>query len=380
MLTGDNSILKRAVDAKERKERAEIIEKARIEIIGKIAGNNGKNLNEEEIINVLTDFFKEDSIPDDLTDMTAPLTTKDEKFNDITLGELIGDVKVAEGSTTLKVTKDNKEVKLSTISDSEISTYYGTETNYKSTSHPNIKWQFFYSDTSNYYLIANDYVPNAELPCKGNEGFDEKDLLKVDGSECKAKFASSGSYDDYVMTSTTEHRKGSQANMLKAGSANRNPLVSTYLRWVDSYPNSNNVNISAVAYMMDKNKWSSFADGAGALYAIGGPTIEMLSLSWNAVPGHTKMTSYEGDKITSNINDKGYIAQGPETGSGFFGTSSNMWVINNSKATGYWLASPSFMGVSRMMFVYYKGNIHKNFANASLEKGGFRPIVVVSKS
>lgn len=380
MLSGNNGILSRAGEAKERTERSEIIEKARLEIIRGITDNNGKNLDEDGIIDVLTVFFKEDSIPADLTDMTAILTTKDEKFNDITLGELIGDVKVAEESPTLKATKDNTEVKLSTVSDSEISSYYGSETNYKSISHPNIIWQLFYSDTSNYYLIASDYVPNAELPCEGNDGFGETDLSKVDGSDYKAKFASSSSYNDYVMTTTTEYRKGSQANMLKAGSSNRNPLVGTYLRWVDSYPDSSNVNISAVAYMMDTKKWSSFADGAGALYAIGGPTIEMLSLSWNAVPGHTQMTKYEGDNITSNINDKGYIAQSPETGSGFFGTSTNMWVVNNSKANGYWLASPSSMGASRVRYVHSNGNINNNFANASLSNGGFRPIVVVSKS
>ena len=33
MLTGDNSILKRAVDAKERTERAEIIESAKMDIL-----------------------------------------------------------------------------------------------------------------------------------------------------------------------------------------------------------------------------------------------------------------------------------------------------------------------------------------------------------
>ena len=41
MLAGDNSILKRAVDAKERTERAEIIESAKTDVLGQIAENKG---------------------------------------------------------------------------------------------------------------------------------------------------------------------------------------------------------------------------------------------------------------------------------------------------------------------------------------------------
>ena len=56
MLTGDNSILKRAVDAKERTERAEIIENAKMDILGKISEKNGANLTEEEIEEVLIKY------------------------------------------------------------------------------------------------------------------------------------------------------------------------------------------------------------------------------------------------------------------------------------------------------------------------------------
>ena len=54
--------------------------------------------------------------------------------------------------------------------------------------------------------------------------------------------------------------------------------------------------------MMDTNKWSSFADGASNAYAIGGPTREMLSLSWNAVPGNTQMTDYYTTTTLINHN------------------------------------------------------------------------------
>ena len=347
-LTGDNGLLARAAVAKGNTERAEVIEKVRLQIIGKIAGNNGKDLDEDGIKDVLKDFFKEDSIPEELTDMTATLTTKDEKFNDITLGEVIGDVTIAAGSPKLTVTKNGTEVKLSSVSDSEISTYYGAETSYKSTSHPNIKWQLFLTDASNYYLIASDYVPTNELPCDGNTmngvTYGNTDLQAVNNiisdSNFKARFSSSISYNDYVMTSSV-HNSGTESTAIT-----RNPLTSTYLQWVkyasDNNYTKDNANMKAVAYMMDTSKWQSFADGADGAYAIGGPTVEMLSLSWNVVSGHRQMTSYEA-LSSSNANINGYSTSGPESKRNFFGSSTNMWVIKEStKAGAYWLASPGW--------------------------------------
>ena len=131
--------------------------------------------------------------------------------------------------------------------------------------------------------------------------------------------------------------------------------------------------------MMDTTKWQSFADGVGASYAIGGPTIEMLSLSWNAVPGHTQMTRYDGDNITSNINNQGYIAQSPEIGSSFFGTTTNMWFIKGlGKANGYWLAAPSSHGADFVRRVYHGGGVDSTIADYN-SNGGFRPVVVVPK-
>ena len=59
MLTGDNSILKRAVDAKERTERAEIIESAKTDILGQIAENKGGKLKRSQLRHVLGTYFKD---------------------------------------------------------------------------------------------------------------------------------------------------------------------------------------------------------------------------------------------------------------------------------------------------------------------------------
>ncbi|MBR1540764.1 MAG: hypothetical protein IJ629_06410, partial [Clostridia bacterium] len=53
MITGENGILKRAAEAKEKSERLEIIETAQIDIAGKQIQNDG-SLSEEELVEILT--------------------------------------------------------------------------------------------------------------------------------------------------------------------------------------------------------------------------------------------------------------------------------------------------------------------------------------
>ena len=264
----------------------------------------------------------------------------------------------------------------------DISTLYGKTTTYKSTSHSSINWQLFYADSSNYYLIASDYVPNAELPCNGNTGYTATDLLKSTSTTNQwarycARFASSSSYNDGVLTAGTIYKNGSASTAFTA-TAGSQYLTTNYLKWVAANPSSTNDNICSVAYMMDTNKWSSFADGVSGAYAIGGPTIEMLSLSWNAVSGHTQMTDYT-TLSSSNSNTYGYIAQSPENENNFFGTSTNMWVIKEStKAYGYWLASPSSNSANGVRTVTYLGDVWYDYAN--FDGYGFRPLVSIPRS
>ena len=82
MLTGDNSILKRAVDAKEQTERAEIVENAKLDVLSVITENNGNDISSNQLKNILKTYFKTDSIPNDFPDdlSTVKLTTINERF------------------------------------------------------------------------------------------------------------------------------------------------------------------------------------------------------------------------------------------------------------------------------------------------------------
>ena len=93
MLTGDNSILKRAADAKEKTERTRIIENAKTDILGQIADNKGENITESQFKEVLEKYFTKESIPKDFPEDLSKLelTTLNGKYkiiaSDIYSGE-----------------------------------------------------------------------------------------------------------------------------------------------------------------------------------------------------------------------------------------------------------------------------------------------------
>ena len=65
MLSGNNGILNRAGEAKEKNDRMGIIEQARIDILDKIAENKGENITDSQFREVLEKYFTKESIPDE---------------------------------------------------------------------------------------------------------------------------------------------------------------------------------------------------------------------------------------------------------------------------------------------------------------------------
>ena len=85
MLSGDNSILKKAADSKKNTEESQIIEEAKIDILAKITDNEGKAISKKQLKDVLKNYFNEEEvgkleIPDDLSTANDELTTKDGKY------------------------------------------------------------------------------------------------------------------------------------------------------------------------------------------------------------------------------------------------------------------------------------------------------------
>ena len=85
MLTGDNGILQKAAEAKERNDESQIIEEVKMDILAKIAENNGKAITETQIKDVLKKYFNssevdELNIQENLAESTDEITTLDGKY------------------------------------------------------------------------------------------------------------------------------------------------------------------------------------------------------------------------------------------------------------------------------------------------------------
>ena len=97
MLSGDNSILQRATEAKELTDKAQIVEQAKLDILAKIAENKGQDPKEDEIKEILETYFTEDSVNalTDLTTLTQKLTTKSGGYT-VELSEVLNGVAIAK--------------------------------------------------------------------------------------------------------------------------------------------------------------------------------------------------------------------------------------------------------------------------------------------
>ena len=287
------------------------------------------------------------------------------------IDEASGVKKITVGESTIQVTPGAESLK----------EHYGEEvTSFSSVE--GVKWQLFYDDADNYYLIASDYVPIDTLP---------SELIKESQAEGKTKYKAwfatwdSSSYKGPIVE-TGEWSKGTASNTITG-----NPLTSKYLRWVGSSVNTvaDNPNMKAVAYMMDTNKWSNFAGSTSGAKAMGGPILEMFIKSYNA-KHDTKISTYEdgsGNSTISstNANSDGYYVKWNSDASwsyymeGLDTSAGNMWVkTSDTKAFGMWAVSPSSIGNGLVSYVAYDGYLY--YGDVGYAGYGFRPVVSIPKS
>ena len=93
MLSGDNSILRRAADAKTNSEKEQIIENVRLDILAEITNKKGVDLVVDEIKDILEIYFTSDTIPEDFADLTQEMTTKRGEYS-VKLSDVLNGVKV----------------------------------------------------------------------------------------------------------------------------------------------------------------------------------------------------------------------------------------------------------------------------------------------
>ena len=388
-LTGDNGLLNRAVGAKDATEKAEILDNVRVKILGKMVEKNGQDLTEEEIKDILDDYFDATEVASiNLSDDDAELTLNN--GNKITIGELLKDVNIAGGGaggkTEIKVGGTALNVGSTTGTAEALKSSYGQDTDYTSNNGNNWTWQLFYDDATNIYLIASDYVPIDTLP---------NELIKEKQAEGETKYIAwfatlSNTYTGTIMENTP------WSNGTTSSTITGNAQTNTYLKWVNNtslVTTTNNPNMKAVAYMMDTSKWSNFAGGATGATAIGGPTLEMFALSYNTKHSTNQLGTYgknTADITSTNADSYGYKVKigansWDECVVDLDTSSDNMWIIlEEEKANGYWISSPRCGGIYdrglAICEIYRFGYMNYTTRNLGSTDLGFRPLVSIPKS
>lgn len=96
MITGENGILTRAAESKERTEEKQIIEEVKMDILAQITDNNGRTITEPQLKTILKKYFNEEEVEnielsENLSKSTAELTSSNKsiKLADIYNGTII---------------------------------------------------------------------------------------------------------------------------------------------------------------------------------------------------------------------------------------------------------------------------------------------------
>ena len=177
------------------------------------------------------------------------------------------------------------------------------------------------------------------------------------------------------MRNYTAYWKNADA-LVKTGSADIPTDVADNfnLRWSKANPESTNANIKAVASLMDTETWKSFAAGMIGAQAIGSPTLEMWTKSWNEKEYGTVYSStgpngyYIGDQGGSN-NDSIDLSQDK-------GYNDELYFPRKDTA-GYWIASPSVAGVDKLVTAQYVGALLNDKYDGTTY--ALRPVVRIPK-
>ena len=246
--------------------------------------------------------------------------------------------------------------------------YYGKSVNYTSANGVT-GWKIFYADSSNIYLIADDYVDVAKLPRGTDTSGKPVGNAPANTNTSYPKAAPFNNIMDAYSTGAARITTDTIKN-----------LNSSFFARSDASTNKND-NMKAVAYMLDTTAWSTFKDSNGkADYAIGGPTLEMLFKSYNQKhPGknyEAQATSATGYQLRVNGGTwKNYT----DSSSDYLDSSDSLYVLPSSKgANAMWLASPSAINTNLVMYVHYDGFVGYNgYSNGG---NGFRPLVCLKSN
>ena len=246
--------------------------------------------------------------------------------------------------------------------------YYGKSVNYTSANGVT-GWKIFYADSSNIYLIADDYVDVAKLP----RGTDTSGKPVGNApANTNTDYPKAAPFNNIMDAYSTGAARITTDTIKK--------LNSSFFARSDASTNTND-NMKAVAYMLDTTVWSTFKDrNEKADYAIGGPTLEMLFKSYNQKhPGknyEAQATSATGYQLRVNGGTWKYYT---DSGSDYLNSGDSLYVLPSSKgADAVWVASPSATSTGYVMNVRSNGIVAYDLYNYT--NYGFRPLVCLKSN
>ncbi len=289
-LFGDNGLLTKAQEAADANTRAGAYDKVATEVFASY--DNDGTLNEDTLRTNLKRIGGTTEDGKDLEDEEQegfPITIKMDGSTFLINGE---------GNTI-----STDEIKIGNAINAE---NYGNEVKTKNskTELSNGTWRLFYQD-GNYTYIIHD------------------ELVSLNGS--------------------LEDKYGDNYNSGTVGAIGQalNPMIKA--QKPDMFTLSDGLqNMKGVAYLTDPDKWKEYSSGLnGALYAIGGPTIELFRASFNAaIKTHEEMN--DATEISEfTIGDTGYSEEEVMIGNDFFKTDYSKGIYRKGdEDVGWWLASP----------------------------------------
>ena len=334
-LSGDNGILTRAKEAKEKTEKENIIEQVNLAIMTATTEGTG-------IIDTskLREELGKKEIKVETVESSLPWK--------VSAGNLVlkidENLAIEEISGKMKISASAKQI----ASDPE--RYYGQVAENYTTG--GLTYRIFYVDTENKFGDGANTV-----------------YLKAD-------YKTSTTLSDHI----TYNPEGNDLAVYKR----MNPLWAAQRGSIA--PASWNNNERAAAWLCSPTQWTDYLDNTKATYAIGGPSAEMYVASYNDV-SHTQAGNYKSGATYRATSYPGYIytlngAQSTISNSDYYtGTDSldykgynSMYAGKNGSKTGYWwLASPSSGYSGSVCYVY--GNYAYLDSGFSSNAYGVGPLV-----
>ena len=328
MLTGQNGILLQASNASRETEIASVKEQAQLDISNWVAeelknGREGK-INDWEDIKMILNEANTDEENRYYVEVTQEgvktlngyivpieeLYTNSSENSDFDANELIIGTAINTDKYGQKVTK------------------YAVQTSEMSTN----VWRLFYQDNNYTYLITD---------------------------ECMGSYKPIDYYSSYT-----------DGSMVSTIGQKLNPMLSEAGRFFVETNTSSN--IRTTAWLTDTSKtgmWNEYKN-EDAVFAIGGPTIELYVSSFNATASANEATVINLELGTYGYNDNAVVNQ--------LQTSYNYGIYNKSSSSYWWIASPDSSSNKSQQFVSGTRGFFSN--GTEVTWNSVRPIVCIPTS